>query len=233
MRMISFWSRLLDLISPRACVVCGERLAVSEECICGKCNLRLPRTHYHFSPSDNDMAKLFWLQMPVQKVSALMFYEPHSPASRIVYRLKYMDAPEIGVLMGRMMAEEFSASGFFSGIDLLVPVPLTKKRQRRRGYNQSAEIAKGVSEVTGIPVVPDILHRQSFRENQTQKDRWQRHDNVKEAFRLVAPERLNNKNILLIDDVATTGATLLACGGELLKAENVSVSILTLGYTKG
>ena len=139
--IISFWRRLLDLIAPRLCVVCGHRLSVTEEVICSKCNFHLPRTGFHQDAYENEMARLFWAQIPIQRATAFFYYEPHAETANIIYELKYKNHPEIGTTIGRMLAKEIQPSGFFEGIDGIVPVPLAKKRLHQRGYNQSEEIA--------------------------------------------------------------------------------------------
>ncbi len=224
---------MLNLISPQACPVCGGRMTVGEALVCGKCNLQLPRTGYSGNAYRNEMAKLFWLQIPIERAAAWFFYEAHSPVSRLLYRLKYANHPETGEEMGRMMAQEMQADGFFDGIDAIIPVPLTRKRQRERGYNQSMEIARGVSGITGIPILKQVLVRTSFAESQTRKDRRGRHDNVESAFRLNKNIALQGKHLLIIDDVVTTGATITACGKQLMKAGEVKISVLTAGFAKG
>ena len=230
--MISFWSRLLDLISPRMCVVCGSRLAVTEETLCSKCYLHLPRTDFRNNLYENVMAKLFWGRIAIEKADALFFYEPHAETAHILYELKYKNHPEIGVVMGRMMAKELMRSGLYEGIDAIVPVPLAKKRERERGYNQSLELAKGVSEVTGLPIADKVVVRTKFVGSQTQRGRWERNENVENVFELVDGDSINGKHLLLIDDVVTTGATIIACAQELQKASNVRISVLALGFAK-
>lgn len=228
----SFWSRLVDLIAPRACVVCGGRLGIHEFFICGSCNLQLPRTNYADNPYENDMARLFWGQLPVERCAALFFYQGGSGPSQILYELKYKNHPEIGEFFGRMIAEEWNDTGFFEGIDLIVPVPLAKERQRQRGYNQSLHIARGIGSVTRLPIVTNTVSREQFVESQTQKDRWQRNENVEGCFRLNDGSALKGRHVLLVDDVVTTGATICSCGREMLKAGDVRFSILTIGFAK-
>ena len=229
---ISFWSRLLDLVSPRLCPVCGRRLTITEQTLCAPCNLHLPRTGFQRDPLRNIMAKTFWGRMPVERVAALFYYEAGSQTGLLVYELKYHDSPEIGVAMGRLTAREFMADGFFEGIDVIVPVPLAKKRQRQRGYNQSQMIAQGVSEVTGLPIYNKVLRRTRFEGSQTQMGRWERLENVENVFELKDTTRLRGCHVLLVDDVVTTGATMIACARELLKAGDVKVSLLSLGFAK-
>lgn len=229
---ISLWTRLLDLIAPRTCVACGRRLSVTEEAVCTACNIHIPRTGFHNRPYDNPLARLFWGQIPIERATALFFYLPHSLTSRLVYSLKYHSRPDIGVVLGRQMASEMASSGFFDGIDGLLPMPLASKRRRQRGYNQSEMIAKGISEVTGIPVASNVVVRKSFERSQTQLDDWERRENVKGAFVLKAEEvDLEGRHLLVIDDIVTTGATILACTSVLKNVKDIKLSVLSLGFT--
>lgn len=229
---ISFWSRLLDLVSPRLCVVCGQRLSITEETLCSKCNLHLPRTGFQHDAYENIMAKMFWGRIPVERAAALYYYEPHAETANIIYELKYKDHPEIGVTIGRMMARELQLTDFFEGIEAIVPVPLAKKRQHQRGYNQSLEIAQGISEITRLPIYNKVVRRMVFEGSQTQKDRWERNENVEKVFQLTDAGSIQGKHLLVVDDVVTTGATITACATELAKAGSVKVSVLSIGFAK-
>lgn len=229
----SLWSRVLDLISPRQCVVCGNRLSITEHSICSVCCLHLPRTTYQFTPYDNPMAQLFWGLAPVSRSAALFFYEPHSEIAHIIYDLKYGNRPDIGEDLGRIMAEEMKIAGFFDGVDILLPVPLSPKRKRQRGYNQSEMLCRGIHEITGIPIQVKVLLRKHFHQSQTSLTRHQRRENVAEMFELKKKEALEGKHILLVDDICTTGATLSACLHALDSIPGVRLSVLTLGLTKG
>lgn len=225
-------TRIIDFIAPRSCVVCGRRLSPSEHSLCSVCTLHLFRTTYQFTPEDNTMAQLFWGLLPVERAAALFFYEPRSEAAELLYRLKYGNRPDIGEDLGRVMAEEMKIAGFFDGIDVLVPVPLSRKRQWQRGYNQSEMLARGISEVTGIPVVTNAVCREHFRQSQTSLSRRERQENVEGVFVLRRPQLLEDKHVLLIDDICTTGATLLACGTAIQTVRGIRISVLTLGFTK-
>lgn len=229
----NFWSRILDLVSPRQCVVCGNRLSITERALCSSCYLHLPRTSYQFTPYDNPMAQLFWGLAPVNRVTALFFYEPHGEPAQLVYDLKYANRPDIGEDIGRMMAEEMLMADFFNGIDAIIPVPLSPRRKRQRGYNQSEMLADGIHVVTEIPVMTKVIRRRHFKKSQTALMRHQRQENVTEMFMLCETDGLEGKHILLVDDICTTGATLIACANVLQSIPGLCISILTLGFTKG
>ncbi len=125
--MISFFSRLIDLIAPRCCAICGCRLSITEQTLCSSCDRHIPRTWYERSPYDNMMNRLYWKQIPIEKTSALFFYNAQAPVSKAIYDLKYHHCPEIGVSLGEIAAREFNNENFFEGIDTIIPVPLTKK----------------------------------------------------------------------------------------------------------
>ena len=229
---MNWWSRFLDFISPRLCVVCGRRLSLTEHSLCSVCQLHLPRTTFQFTPDDNPMAQLFWHLTPVERAAAFIYYQPHSEMAQMVYQLKYGNSPDIGEDLGRLMATDMALAHYFDDVDLLVPVPLTMKRQHQRGYNQSEMLARGISDVTRLPVVPQALKRQVFRESQTHLSRHERQENVNGIFVAADAETLKGRHVLLIDDVCTTGATLTACAQALAPIEGIRISVLTLGFTK-
>ena len=230
--MISAFTRLLDLISPRQCASCGGRLTTTEQVICANCLLHLPRTNHAAQPYDNELAQRFWKLLPIEKAAAYFYFHSETDTSRMIYRFKYGTQPTIARHLGMLAAKEMQASGFFEGIDIMVPVPLTRKRRLERGYNQSVEIAKGISEVTNLPISKSVICRKSFKESQTLLRGFQRLENVKNAFELTNAKSIEGKHVLIVDDVATTGATICACGEELAKADNIRISVMTLGFTK-
>lgn len=230
--MNSLLRQLADMLAPRACAACGHRLADGEETFCTRCSIHLPRTGFAALPTDNEMARLFWARLPIERAAALFYYHPHSPVARMVYDLKYRGQTDTGRQMGRMAAREMTADGFFEGIDLIVPLPLASRRERERGYNQSALIARGVADITGLPVVCDIVRRVRDTVSQTTLDHTGRADNMESAFSLVKPEAVAGRHVLIIDDIVTTGATATACGKAIAEAGNVRISVLAMGYSK-
>ena len=168
----------------------------------------------------------------LDKAAAYLFFEKQHPIQQMVHKMKYSGQPLVGYQLGKQAAREFICTDFFDGIDYLVPVPLAKKRLRQRGYNQSTEIAKGVSAISGIPVLDNVVRRNVFEGSQTNKGRWERNENVANVFALTDPSAISNRHLLLIDDVVTTGATVIACAQQLATAPNVKVSVLALGFAK-
>lgn len=229
---MTLWSDVLDFVSPRRCAVCGGRLAPTEHALCSVCCLRLPRTGFCLSPTDNPVAKLFWGQAPVERATALFYYEAHSETSRLVYSLKYRGRPDIGVALGRLAAGEMLAAGFLAGVDVVVPVPLAKRRMRERGYNQSEAIADGIGSAAGLPVEARAVARTVYHGSQTSLGRWQRLGNVDGAFCLKDGSRLRGRHVLLVDDIVTTGATAIACASALASVPGIRLSFAALGFTR-
>ena len=229
----SFWNSLLDMIAPRRCAICGGRLSPEESLLCPDCDAELEVTPFMESPYDNPMARLFWGQFPVEKASAWFYYRPHSDPSKMIYDLKYHGQAMLGEDIGEQLALRHQPTGFFNDVDAIVPVPITGKRQRQRGYNQSMQVARGISHITHLPIYDKVIVRQHFTQSQTHQDNvWERRANVNEAFLLVDADKIKGKHLLIIDDIVTTGATVIACGQELAKAEGVKLSVLSIGYTK-
>lgn len=221
----------ISLLFPRCCVVCGRSLAKGEECICAMCNINLPRTNYHLQ-KDNQVEQLFWGKIPLERATSFFFYRKGSDFRQILHQLKYGGQKEIGAIMGRYMASELSASGFFEGIDVIIPVPLHKRKQRIRGYNQSEWIARGISAVTGIRIDTEVIVRRKHTDTQTRKSTFERWENVDGIFEIHHAESLKGKHLLVVDDVLTTGATTVACASRLVEIEGVRISVLTLAVAE-
>lgn len=221
----------ISLLFPRCCVVCGRSLAKGEECICAMCNINLPRTNYHLQ-KDNQVEQLFWGKIPLERATSFFFYRKGSDFRQILHQLKYGGQKEIGAIMGRYMASELTVSGFFEGIDVIIPVPLHKRKQRIRGYNQSEWIARGISAVTGIYIDTEVIVRRKHTDTQTRKSTFERWENVDGIFELHHAESLKGKHLLVVDDVLTTGATTVACASRLMEIEGVRISVLTLAVAE-
>ena len=232
--MVGLIYRILDFFLPRICPICGGRLSLSEEQLCLSCLLKLPRTAYDTNTKRNEVKYFFELKIPIVRAASYMRYMPNSDSANVIKAIKYHKGKGLAKMMGRMMAEEFSVAkpNFFDGVDMIIPMPLTRKRYRKRGYNQAEELCKGIAEVTNLEINTTAVKRKYFKISQTQLARYERYANVTNAFECVSPKRLNGKHILLVDDVVTTGATLLSLADSIVdQTEGVNFSVLTLGVT--
>lgn len=226
MRLL-FAKDFLDLIFPRNCILCGRTLFDHESCLCSICVGMLPRTSYHLRSEDNDLTSKVRGLSEIGRVMAFLKFTKEGKSQKLLHELKYRNkadlARELGKLYGKMLLE----SGYKNVWDQLVPVPLHPLKQQRRGYNQSEQFANGLSGVLEIPVVI-ALARTKFTETQTNKSRLQRLDNVEEVFSLGLFKSVNQKSIMLVDDVMTTGATLCACANVLLASGAKNVDLVTI-----
>lgn len=145
-----------------------------------------------------------------------------------MHQLKYRGNKDLGLQLGRLMGISIAESGRFDDIDALIPLPLFPSKEKKRGYNQATVLCNGMAETLSVPVLNNIIVRPQHTDTQTKKGRIERWKNIEGKFELVNSAAIQNKHLLLIDDVVTTGATLESCGNELLKADNVRLSIATL-----
>lgn len=221
---------LISIVYPYTCAACGNVLYFNEEVLCFKCFADLPRTGFHADP-ENEVARLFWGRVPFINATSFIFFDKKSRYKQILHELKYKGQQHIGIVMGRLFGLELEGTSFAEA-DLIHPVPLHYSKYRKRGYNQSELIARGISEVLGIPVETGLLLRTSKTGTQTRKSRYERWVNVRDTFCVQKPAVLMNKHVLLIDDVITTGSTIEACANALLAVTGVSLSIASLAYAK-
>ncbi|MEG1545792.1 MAG: ComF family protein [Bacteroides sp.] len=229
MMKIDWFIHFLHLLFPQSCVVCGGRLLSQDKYVCFHCKAEMPLVRDRLLKG-NEVEQRFWGQLPIERASSLFYYIHENNYRRIVIQLKYNGQEEIGEVMGKYMADGLLQTDFFEGIEVIIPVPLHPKKRRLRGYNQSECIALGVSQTTNIPLDTVTVERKVANVTQTHKNHQERWDNVENIFAVIYPERIQGKHILLIDDVLTTGATLLSCAGEISKVSGVKISILTLAF---
>ncbi len=225
--LFALYSGLLDMAFPELCLLCDMPMNHMETCICHDCLYHFPKTHYT-SYTENKSAELFYGKLPFVKAMSGFNYQKESSLQTAIELLKYKGKKEVGKVLGSMVGLSLQPGGFFTDIDVLVPVPLHPNKYRKRGYNQSEWIAKGVSDVSGLPIDTKTLLRVADNKTQTRKHVFERWKNVSSVFTLNTHETFKNKHILLIDDVLTSGSTLEACGRTVLTAEGCRVSFLTL-----
>lgn len=224
--MKSFFNNIIDLFYPRVCEACGNSLMHNEDTVCMTCRYLLPKTGYEMS-ENNPLAQMFYGLVDFNAVTAEFFFSKSGRIQNLVHGLKYNGCKAAGFFLGEELGKSISKSPFFTDIDCLVPVPLHKKKEFKRGYNQSFVIAQGVEKITGIPIIDNVLFRKTYTETQTKKNKEERWENVKDVFEVKNAESLYGKHLLLIDDVLTTGATLIAAGTTLREISNVCISVAT------
>ena len=231
------FSALLNLFIPRICHICKSGLLDDEEFICSTCIPKLPLTGYDrywlnksgLNTDLNPMEQRFAGQLPLDHACAPFFYTRDSSLATLVHDFKYRGFSKLAVTMGRLGAAVLKDSGFFNDIDIILPIPIHWTKKRSRGYNQSEMIATGISQLTGIPVGTNLKARKPHR-TQTSLTAEQRIANTKNVFSVSSPDSLVGKRILLVDDICTTGATLLSAGETLAaSSENIRLSLFTLG----
>lgn len=219
-------NHFINLFYPRVCPSCGNLLNYDEEIVCLSCYYLLPKTGYEHNVS-NPLAQMFWGQINFQSVTAEYFFSKTGKVQHLLHQLKYQGNTDAGFFLGQQLGESIKNAESFSGIDYLVPIPLHPKKEHMRGYNQSYVIAQGVQDKTDISIMKDCLYRKVFTSTQTKKTREERWENVKDIFDISDKSRFEGKHILLLDDVLTTGATLLAAGRILSQVQGIKMSVAT------
>lgn len=223
-------SDLLSLFSPPTCCACGTALVRGEQMMCTHCLMKMPLTNFH-KVRDNMVEKSFWGRIPIERATSYFFFVKDSDFQHILHSLKYNGRSDIGVYLGKRFGNELITQPDFKHFDRIIPVPLHADKLKKRGYNQSEMIARGLSKAMNIPVDTKTLVRTTFTETQTKKSRIERWENVKSVFAANPAVNLNGQHVLLVDDVLTTGATIEGCAQALLdKNPTVKISVATLAY---
>jgi ComF family protein len=221
----------ISLFYPRYCRGCYNSLVKGEELICTKCLLEMPKSHYHLQ-WDNPFYQKFRGRLPVKHVMTLYKFVKESRVQNVLHALKYKQQPELGEMLGRVYGQDLVEAKYKDSFDLIVPVPLHSSRRRIRGYNQSEEFGKGLSQMLAVPCDDTYMTRSAKTETQTHKTKLRRWENVNQIFQVVDPKFVTEKRVLLVDDVVTTGATLEACGQALLDAGCRELSIACIAATQ-
>ena len=191
----------------------------------------MPKSQYHLQ-QDNPFYLKFRGRLAVKHVMTLYKFVKESRVQHVLHALKYKQQPELGEMLGRVYGQDLVEANYKNSFDLIVPVPLHVSRRRIRGYNQSEEFGKGLSQVLDVPCDDTYMMRSAKTETQTHKTKLSRWENVNHIFQVVNPQPIAEKRVLLVDDVVTTGATLEACGRALLQAGCSELSIACIAATQ-
>ncbi len=219
---------LTHFFYPNNCVICQTKLLYQEMGVCLQCLYKLPKTN-NFKEPDNKGEMLLAGRFPFERVASYSLFTKEGFLQTLIHELKYNGKPFIGEMLGSVFGSDLLGSKFLRPIDIIVPVPLHPKKKMMRGYNQAESFAQGLSKSTSIPVSIDELIRVINNPTQTKRTKTQRWENVQGIFEVVDTVAFENKHILLVDDIITTGSTLEACANALLNCNNIKISIATIG----
>lgn len=228
MRLTQYFNDFIaTLIYPHNCCGCGHHLSHTDHVLCWRCIQELPLTGFE-KQTNNPIEKIFAGRMPLQQASSLLFFIKESLTQQLLHQLKYKNRQDAGLYLGNRIGKTLLEAGW--DVDCIVPLPLNRTKQAKRGFNQAEVLANGISQVLQKPVENVAIIRTRNNATQTKKNRVQRWENVSEVFDLHDDHSLQGKHVLLVDDVVTTGATLEACGQVLLKIPGVRLSIATAAF---
>ncbi|HMB64302.1 MAG TPA: ComF family protein [Eudoraea sp.] len=228
------YSKLSNIINdintimvPRLCFGCNVRLYRGEYLICTLCRNQLPLTEYNFS-EENAVDRIFYGRADVKKAAAFLYYSDHGIVKNLIHYLKYRNQEPIGIFLGDWFGEQLKQEGPLQRIDHVIPVPLHHRKLRKRGYNQVAEFGKRLAFHLNTEYLDHILTKTANTKTQTKKSRAYRWQANRDLYTLSDPEAIKNKNILLADDVITTGATIEACTKALQKGTQATVYVAAM-----
>ena len=221
----------LSLVFPPTCPVCGALLH-GRGVVCPSCEITAPLTNLWLE-EHNPMCERFWGLLPVECASAFLWYVEGSPWRSMIHDFKYGGLWRVAYDMGRWYGACLHEGGLFAGVDVVVPVPLHWRRRLGRGYNQSEYLARGIARELGVECDAGSVRRYRYNDSQVSHSAAERWDNVEGVFRVSCPERLRGKHVLLVDDVFTTGATIMSLGSEIIsKVEDVRLSVAVLATSR-
>ena len=221
---------ILNLFYPDICLCCKNQLTTGEKTVCIDCRHDLPLTNFTKEPN-NLVEKILYGRVSIEEATSLFYFLKKGKIQQLMHELKYNGQQEVGAFIGNWLGDQLLASRFKT-INCIIPVPLHKEKQKIRGYNQVTTFGKTLSEKLTIPFYDDVLIKTTATKTQTKKLRFDRWKNAEHTFILKNSEKIEDKHILLIDDIITTGATLEACSNVFKQIKNVKISIATMAYTK-
>ncbi|NOY47643.1 MAG: ComF family protein [Chlorobi bacterium] len=218
---------LLNLFFPKVCYACNNLLGDNEEYICITCRHNLPVTNYHFE-NNEAIKKVLYGRVELELGTALLKFEKKGIVQHLLHNLKYKGHETIGGVLGKWLGNELKTIKAYNTIDVIIPVPLHKRKLRKRGYNQVEKFGVEIAKALDVEYIDTVLLKTTTTKTQVFKKRIARWDNSNEVFTMQNESLIKGKHILLVDDIITTGATIESCATILLKAENVKISVATM-----
>lgn len=230
LKIISFLKGFTHLFYPHICLQCATEELLDSQVICDACESTLPYTHF-VQMENSPVDKVFWGRVPIQKASSILYFTKESIVQKLIAELKYKQNKKAGYLLGKLMAQQLMTSSSYEHIDFLVPIPISKQKARKRGFNQTEIICQSMISY-GFPARLFVgLKKNKNTATQTHKDRLQRNSQINNIFTLDNKLLLKDKHILIIDDVLTTGATIEAAVHCIQSAGPAMIYIATAAYT--
>ena len=227
--MLAYLFDFASIFYPKFCDECGKTLIMREKCICSQCLASLAKTNFH-TYKDNPLEMVFAGRVSIFRAAAFCFFRKENIMQNIIHKLKYKGNKEIGFYLGYLFGLKLIESEDFNSVDVIIPIPLHKKKQKKRGYNQSEYISRGIAKAMSKQIDTTSLIRIIDTSTQTRKSRYHRWENVSEIFKTTKQENLANKHILLVDDIVTTGATIESAAEQLLNISGTTISVACLGF---
>ena len=215
--LFQYLQNFSELLYPKLCGGCGNHLYENEEVVCVYCRASLPLSG-ECDFENNASEKLFWGKVSITAAASFLFFQKKSSTQHLLHQLKYQQKENIGEWLGEQFAYSLQSKGRFAAVEIIIPIPLHPSRIKFRGYNQCDAIARGMASVLQIPIVNGVLIRSVATQSQTKKNRFQRFENMESVFIVSQASAIKGKNILLLDDVLTTGATLISAAQVLQQA---------------
>ena len=216
------------ILVPQVCFGCNDHLIRGEHLICTVCRNDLPLTDYTFN-EENPVDRIFYGRINIKKASAFLFFAENGIVQQLIHNLKYRNQEQIGVFLGDWYGQTLRENGDLYGIvDMVVPVPLHRKKLRMRGYNQVSEFAKRLAHHLDADYVDHLLVKTANTRTQTKKGRIGRWQGNKALYTLSDENYAKNKTILLVDDVITTGATMEICAKKLSEVAGATLYVASI-----
>lgn len=215
------------LFYPELCISCQMNDREIEDAFCFDCYSKLPFTDQS-NILENEFKEHFKGKVKIEHGAALFYFVKKGTIQEIISQFKYLNKTQYGIILGEIFGKVIQQSKYFEFIDAIVPIPLHPKKQKSRGFNQSEILAKGLSKQLLIPVISNNMIRGKNTSTQTKMSREERINNLRNAFYLKKPVLFEGKHILLLDDVLTTGSTLLECAHQLKSIKGIKISMATI-----
>ena len=213
-----------SILVPIVCFGCNAHLNRGEHHLCTVCRNSMPLTDYTFN-EENTLDRIFYGRIHIKKASSFLFFTENGIVQRLIHHLKYRNQEQIGTFLGDWYGQKLKEEGYLNDIDIVIPVPLHKKKLKHRGYNQVAQFAEQIALHIGSKYADNLLIKTANTKTQTAKTRIGRWQDNKALYELTDPSLLKNKKVLLLDDVITSGATMEICAKALQEAEGITIYI--------